>query len=141
MDMQNLQLTEPLGCNLLLKSGNRKGETCDKESIGTSNQCSRHNKVWDIQTKNTIILDIETEPFTCGWLAPEPSKTIYDYPLKIRVAVVYCYDDDTYHTFYSHQLDEFFEMVSNAKRVVTYNGEGFDFDVMRVNGFNETIEG
>ena len=126
-------------CQVILQSGVRKGLECGLKGIGVSNQCNRHNKIWNIETKGAIVLDIETESFTCGWLAPEPTKTIYDYPLRIRVAVVYSYDEGKYHTFFSHQLIEFFEMVANAAHVITYNGEGFDFEVMRVNGFDSEI--
>ena len=64
--------------------------------------------IWTKKSKGVIVLDIETNPFTCGWLAPEPGKTYLDYPLDIRVAVVYSYDDDTYHTFGPDQQTEFF---------------------------------
>jgi len=95
--------------------------------------------IWTKKSKGVIVLDIETNPFTCGWLAPEPGKTYLDYPLDIRVAVVYSYDDDTYHTFGPDQQTEFFEMVNSAKRVVSYNGEGFDFLVMKALGFDGEI--
>lgn len=91
--------------------------------------------IWTKKSKGVIVLDIETNPFTCGWIAPESGKTYMDYPLDIRVAVVYSYDDDTYHTFGPEQQNEFFEMVNAAKRVVSFNGEGFDFLVMQALGF------
>jgi hypothetical protein len=153
-------------CKYIWKSGKKKGTFCDEKcpdfrllpklipsiinskpyftflsqrTISIPNRCKKHLRPWVVEKENSIIIDIETENFTCGWLAPDNGKSKLDYKLKFRVAVVYCYNNDRYYTYFEDQIEQLFEKIETSDNIISYNGEGFDFDVLKSHGYNLPI--
>jgi hypothetical protein len=86
-----------------------------------------------VMTKKTkrVVFDIETEPFSQGFL---DAKTVADKTNeapKMRIACVYEEKVDKYHYFDPTQAEALIKILSESEEVISFNGKEFDVLVLK----------
>lgn len=79
---------------------------------------------------NTIVFDIETEPFNEVFMNAKTRDTRLVNSPRMRVACIFDVENGEYRFFEQDQSSAVVELIHNAKHIVSFNGNNFDLLVL-----------
>jgi hypothetical protein len=78
----------------------------------------------------TLVFDVETVPFSDSFRHASTMDLRRRLAPEMRVACVYCVEEDTFQFFTAEQAKVLVELLASADRLVSFNGKNFDLLVL-----------